>query len=248
MDRQCRRVRVNIASCTGETLMATITGPGGDLTEFDRWAWNADAWRRFQHLRDLAGKQARREVPGITSRLVAWVPELQDRGMLHFHLVFEAGTLLERRWAERYCKYLRANAVHHGFGRQFKKGSWGRTHVGRYLSKYLSKSTELRTMWEAGHGTMPGRAFYVSRRLTDTTGCTIRRLRLTGRLWAAERITVPVGAWSDWSQYERAFGRPLNRAELLCLPGASERGPPGQLAPVVANDSARSQTTTQTGR
>lgn len=219
--------------------MFTITGPGGDLSEFDVWSWNTDAWRRFAHLRDLAGKQARREVPAVSSRLVAWVPELQARGMLHFHLVFEASNLLERRWAERYCRYLRNHAYEHGFGRQTAKGKWGREEVGRYVSKltsYLTKGETLRELWEAGD--VPGRSFYVSRRLLADTGCTIRLLRLSGRLWATERLSVPVSAMGEWARYERALRRGLTRDELLCIVGVSYRGPP-PLGAAVESDSAR---------
>ena len=237
--RQARRVKVNLASCTGELLMFTITGPGGDRSEFDVWAWNVASWQRFAQLRDLAGKQASREVPGVGSRLVAWVPELQARGMLHFHLVFEASTLLERRWSERYCRYLRTHGVEHGFGSQTAKGSWGREDVGRYVGKlasYLTKGCELLESWEAGD--VPGRAFYVARRLTGGTGCTIRQLRLSARLWASERLSVPVGVFSEWVAYERGLGRALSRIELLCLPGVSDRGPPS-LSAAVVGDSAR---------
>jgi hypothetical protein len=237
--RHCRRLQINLAACTGELLMFTITGPGGSPSQFDVWAWNTDSWRRMQRLRDLAGKQASREVPDVSSRLVAWVPELQARGMLHFHLVFEASNLAEKRWAERYCRYLRAHAVEHGFGPQTAKGRWGREAVGRYVSKlagYLTKGSDLRESWEAGD--VPPRAFYVARRLTDVSGCTMRRLRLSGRLWAAERLSVPAPAMAAWAGYERAFGRPLTRWELLCLPGVSQRGPP-PLGAAVGSDSAR---------
>lgn len=238
--RQARRVKVNLASCTGELLMFTITGPGGDLTDFDIWAWNVDAWRRFAILRDHAGKQARREVPGVTTRLVAWVPELQARGMLHFHLVFEASTLLEKRWAERYCRYLRTHVVEHGFGPQTAKGQWGREDVGRYVSKlanYLVKESALCDLWEAGDA--PGRCFYVSRRLSSKTGCTIRRLRVSARLWASERVSVPMAVYGDWAEYERELGRWLSRDELVCIGGVvQDRGPP-TLSAAVGGVSAR---------
>lgn len=228
MRRHARRVRVNLAGCRGELMMFTITGPGGGLSEFDVWAWNVDAWERFARLRDLAGKQARREVPGVSSRLVAWVPELQARGMLHFHLVFEASNLAEKRWAERYCRYLRRNVEKHGFGPQTARGKWGREDVGRYVSKvahYLTKDgSPLLELWEAGD--MPGRAFYVSRRLTDASGCTIRRLRLSARFWAADGVSVPVPVLPLWGEYERALRRPLTRAEVLTLPGVLGRPPP----------------------
>jgi len=219
--------------------MFTVTGPGGGRSEFDVWAWNTASWERFARMRDLAGKQAAREVPGVTSRLVAWVPELQARGMLHFHLVFEASTLLEKRWAERYCRYLRNHVQEHGFGPQTGKGRWGRQEVGRYVSKlasYLTKGTELREMWEAGDA--PGRCFYVSRRLTARTGCTIRQLRLSGRWWASQRVSIPVSTMALWVEYERALKRPMTRAELLGLPGVSYRGPP-PLGAAVGSDSAR---------
>lgn len=236
--RQCRRVRVNLAACTGQLLMFTLTGRGGSLSSFDVWAWNVDSWRRFARLRDLAGKQASREVPSVSSRLVVWVPELQERGMLHFHLVFEASTLLERRWAERYCRYLRNHAQEHGFGQQTAKGRWGREGVSRYVSKYLTKSDELRELWESGD--VPGRCFYVARRLLGETGCTIRQLRRSARLWAVDRVSVPTTVFSDWLAYERALGRLLTVSELLCLPGVSGRDPP-PLGAAVDGDSARYQ-------
>lgn len=213
-------MRVNLVACSGQLLMFTLTGPGGSLGEFDVWQWNVTSWERFARLRDLAGKQARREVRGVNSRLVAWVPELQERGMLHFHLVFEASTLLERRSAERYCRYLRNHAVEHGFGAQTRKGTWGRAGVQRYVSKlaeYVSKGSELRELWESGQGDMPGRAFYVARRLTSRTGCTIRRLRAGSYAFAAWKLGVSWAAYAEWASYERALGRDLTRPELKCL-------------------------------
>jgi hypothetical protein len=208
--------------------MFTITGPGGVHSDFDTWQLNVTAWDRFARLRDLAGKQASREVPGVSSRLVAWVPELQQRGLLHFHLVFEASNLQEKRWAERYCRYLRRHAERHGFGRETAKGRWGREDVGRYVGKlgsYLTKSTVLREMWEAGSFVMPGRALYVAPRLVKDTGCSIRRLRAMGAM-LKHGWSVPVIALRDWAEYERAFGRALRPPEIRRLPGVIERAPP----------------------
>lgn len=242
--RQARRIRINLSVCTGELLMLTITGPGGAWSEFDVWQWNVTCWSRFQRLRDLAGKQASREVPGVSSRLVAWVPELQPRGLLHFHLVFEASTVLEKRWAERYYRYLRKHVVEHGFGPQTAKGKWSRSQVGRYVSKlasYLTKDgSPLLELWHEGKGAMPGRCFYVSRRLMAESGCTIRLLRRSARLWACERLSVPSTAFADWTGFERALGRSLTRLELLSLQGVTVRGPP-PLGAAVEGDSARQQ-------
>ncbi len=241
MARHARKLRVNLAACTGELLMFTMTAPGGSWSEFDAWQWNVTSWDRFARLRDRAGKQARREVPGVSSRLVAWAPELQERGLLHFHLVFEASNLAEKRWAERYCRYLRNHGGELGFGPQTAKGRWGREDVGRYVGKlgaYLTKSEALRSMWESGPLVMPGRSFYVAPRLLKVTGCTIRRLRAVAYAWAADRVSVPVTALREWALYERELHRHLTRAEILCLPGVTDRGPPF-LSAAVESDSAR---------
>ena len=158
--------------------------------------------------------------------------------MLHFHLVFEASNLAEKRWAERYYRYLRKHATEHGFGPQTSKGSWGRERVGRYLSKYLSKSDAIQGEWE--NGDVPGRCFYVSRRLLAETGCTMRQLRRSARLWAFERLSVPTTVFADWLAYEGALGRALTPSELLSLPGVSGRDPP-PLGAAVGGDSARYQ-------
>jgi len=220
-----QRLRVNLEAIDGEALMFTVTGPPWASGDFDVWQWNVTVWDRWPELRRYAREYAHRAVPGQQVGLVAWVPEPQQRGAIHFHLVFEAHSAFEKRWAEAYCRYLRQNVQRFGFGRVVKKGEWGPAaglgYVAKGLAGYLAKGGDLLKLWEDGD--LPGRCVYVARRLTDRTGCTIAMLRRRSQVWH-EGLSVALACLDPWRRYEKALRRRLSRRELLCLAGVQERG------------------------
>ena len=231
LKRHAYRIRENLNLFDGDVALLTVTAPGSDLLPWDgktvrsehAWSWNYSLWDRWPKLRDVASRFASRHVKGVRSGILVVVPEMQSRGVLHLHIVLGAESVLERRWAEAFVSSVRKNATLHLFGRQvdFHRSSWGPVRdraVASYVSKlgtYLTKSLSLRKLWE-GYD-LPGRAFYVSRRLTDKTGLTVRMLRRSTSVWFRYRISLPSRCVSDWVEYERSFSRPLNIRELSCL-------------------------------
>jgi hypothetical protein len=253
--RQAQRVKMNLQGFKGEVVMLTLTAPGRDklpyglvfrddgqvaLSELvdDRVAaeWNrAGMWRAWRELRERAAQYAHRQVKGQRNGLLAAVPERQKRGVLHLHCVLGAETLLERRWCEAFGKYCRRHAYEHGLGKQADLGKrWTRgTEVTGYvgkLARYVTKANALRGLWE--NGELPGRAFYVSRRLTGETGCTMRMLRRRGAAWGSWRLSVPERLLTTWWEFERALGRDLTYRELAALVNDATKpnAPPAGLA------------------
>jgi hypothetical protein len=226
--RQATRVKANVAAFAGEVIMVTLTAPGA-LSEFDMWVWNQQMFDRWRQLREIAAKDARRRVKQQPNGLLVVVPELQRRGALHLHLVFGAETFEQRRWAEAFVRCLRRNRLRYGFGQQMhaplRGSSWSPARAaGEYVGKvgrYVAKAGGLRTMFE--NGELPPRAFYVSVRLTRSTGVTMRKLRDRALAWGRDGLGVPVAAIAEWVSYEKALGRALTPGELACLEGVRPR-------------------------
>lgn len=226
--RHGERITLNLARFPGDVVMLTVTGPGSDVlppcerTGLDAISqWNATMTDRWRKLRRVACQSAHRKVRGQRNGVLVVVPELQRRGVLHVHVVLGAESVLERRWCEAFVRSVRKNARRHGFGRQIHVGKrWdsAASAAAGYLSKvasYVSKARGLQGLWE--DGTLPGRSFYVARRLTSATGVTMRMLRRRGIAWARWRQLVPLAKICDWAEWERGLERELTRAELRSL-------------------------------
>lgn len=220
--QRARYVRQNVAAFDGEVMMLTVTGPGRDrLADRDAWQWNLGAYGQWKRLRENANKSAHHHVKGQRSGLLAYVPEQQGRGVLHFHVILGAGTVLERRWCEAFARFVYQNGASYGFGRKagIHRGKWGGTRAAAgYVSKlasYIGKGGSLAPLWV--DGTLPGRAFYVATRLTSQTGCTVRMLRRRAFAYYRSRVSVPLGKMREWREYERALGRELVGSELRAL-------------------------------
>jgi hypothetical protein len=215
--------------------MLTLTAPGDDTlprASFHQpfgngWQWNRAMMARWRDLRAAAVKYANRKVPGQPSGVLVYVPERQKRGALHLHVVLGAETQLQRRWCEAFGRYCVRNKRRYGFGRESALDrQWTRAAegLGRYVGKlgrYITKG-RLSEAWETGE--LPARAFYVSRRLLDCSGVTIRLLRRRVSLWGNHRLSLPDSCLLDWVQLERELRRELNFAELRDLP-AFAQGP-----------------------
>lgn len=94
----------------------------------DPGLWNADAGRRWNHLRTLL----RRQFPGLEFFRAV---EFQDRGLIHLHVVVAHARGLDHDALQ----WIRATAIHCGFGCSTDY----RPDVSpTYVSKYVSKSLD----------------------------------------------------------------------------------------------------------
>ena len=155
-------------------------------------AWNRSAEKRWAQLHRAAAERARRRVgPGLIVVAKSW--ERQQRGVDHLHLVVPY-RFADRRRIEAYVRALKELAPRYGFGfvdlqRPRDRGSNYRAAA--YIGKYVSKATFEQLAPYAR------RPFYVAQRLTQRTGCTIRRLRLKRylfRLWGCDPL-LPGQPW-----------------------------------------------------
>lgn len=248
MRRHGERLRYNVRSCGGQVLMVTLTAPGARagcpwdptrcrirgphkhsgpsgcrVESLHASFWNEEIFDRFQLAHRRARERASRQVKGCGSRLLAKSPELQLRGVLHLHALYVASTAAEMAWVMAYVAALRQLAGAAGFGEQLKVGHFGPAYdAGGYVAKYVSKTEGMRAFWEDGR--LPARAFYVSARVTQVTGVTMRSLKWQGRCWY-EGLVVSTSALAEVREYQRLLGRELNRSELCCVEAVRKRGP-----------------------
>jgi len=161
--------------------------------------WNEAApehWRKLhRRARQAASRYAQRAgCPswGVLARM--W--EFQRRGVLHVHVVLPMTTAAERRVSRVYAEQLARLAVEYGFGNAHlgERGTDGRTlsvmgseKAGRYLASYIApidgRSGKLSLTETVVHRDVPGQLLYVSRRLTQVSGCTMRSLRRRRHAW-----------------------------------------------------------------
>lgn len=161
----------------------------GKVVASEAHRWNRSAPQRWRRLHRAAAQRARR-LHGRFS-LVANSWEFQKRELLHRHLVLGMATPRERAAAHTYALALEELGPRYGFGfisDTRRNGSWRRRglevipaqRAGRYVAKYLSpldgdgKPTLSATVTRAD---VPAHVTYVSRELTQRTGCTMRYLR-----------------------------------------------------------------------
>jgi hypothetical protein len=154
-------------------------------------AWDEQMWGNWSRLRKAASERARRAAK-CRSGLLVTVPERQRRGVWHLHLVVGAEAAQERAWGEAFGAALQELAPAYGFGSQVDRGDRWRPAVGggvagyvAKLTRYIAKAQGVREQLVANR--LPGRAFYVSRRLTARSGITMRSLRRRSEVWAEGR-------------------------------------------------------------
>jgi hypothetical protein len=140
---------------------------------------------------------------------VANVWSEQRRGVWHVHEALPARTPVELAWSPIVVEYLSRQGPAYGFGfvdrnplRQY--GRWteaeGRGHeraapyLARNAATYLSENAAA-----FAEQTLPGRRLrsYVSRRLTSSTGVTMRNLRRVRHLWFCLTYGTDLPAWQD---------------------------------------------------
>lgn len=247
--RHAEKVRANLTAYDGKTKILTVTAPGqkwlpyelvigddgqvglGNLVVSEKAdEWNEKTiWKSWKSLRQAAVMHTRRRVKDGRSCVLAVVPEVQKRGVLHLHIVLGCETPRDRRWAESFGRYCVRHAARHGFGSQADLGKqWGEpVAVKGYLTKvaaYVTKGGSVQHHWE--RGTMPGRAFYVAPRLSRRTCVTMRTLRRRACIWAGWGVGVPVARLWELDAFEKALRRPLTAVETAELVRAPALGLP----------------------
>lgn len=203
------RVRLleNLLAFGGEVTMTTITAPslpwsaecdvrgehkhsgplGCRVEPVAAQRFNCEADRRQSRLHKAAAQRTYRRYGSYPKRL-AYAPELQARGVVHWHVVLAWDTPLNRRLSRHYVQQLHALHGQYGVGWPDRKLEVrSPANAARYLSKYLTKAGGggLRELVVSGQA--PTRAVYVHRELTATTRCTMRNLRLRRLFWAKWR-------------------------------------------------------------
>jgi hypothetical protein len=159
----------------------------------------AGAWWSELH---RAAKVRADRATGHKGKILARVWEKQKRGLAHVHGVLAAGSPDEVRWAREYVTALRELAPSKGFGfvdgwHKVGRKLWPGDQAGAYLSSYFVRGRGAKAPITENvlDGDLPRFVVLVGRHLTSATGCTMRNLRLTRRVWAwqagrAERPNV----------------------------------------------------------
>jgi hypothetical protein len=195
------------------TVMFSVTAPGADLYPFDpsfcshrpvhrcsgglgcrvnpnlAQAFNLAAGSWWTELHRAAKVRADRATEH-KGKLLARVWEKQKRGLAHVHGVIGVATPAERAWAKAYVTALQEMAPRYGFGfvdgwHKIGRKFWPGIQAGAYLSNYFTGGGQKASISEAVQAPdLPRLVVFVSRTLTQLTGCTMRSLRNARRIWA----------------------------------------------------------------
>jgi len=200
------------------------SGPSGCRVDRAKAAaWNRSADARWSKLHRATAGYVRRRYGNEALVMLCRGLEMQARGVKHAHPVLLATTPRQRRAVELYAKRLSERAPHYGFGyveRKVKpqegKGS------AAYLSSYLVTGTKGKaTLQETvQHPAMRrSRLVWVTPKLTQLTGVTMRELRFRRFVWVRFGTLLAMGGeWVDvarrLAEVERELGRPLTGDEL----------------------------------
>jgi len=262
-----QRVRLleNLLAYGGLTCMLTLTAPGANALPWDEQACahlgphrhsgtrgcrvEATALRRFNEgsmrawsaLWNVVRSRVNRERGTGAASLLAYAPEPQQRGAIHFHIVFGAGSPRERAALDDIARYLATIGAGYGWGRVHRPEADdvgtrpdGRTanglalfEAGRaacYLSKYLSAEAKSGVRELVVSGQAPRRAVYVATRLTMRTRCTMRNLRTRRYAYMVDRVRLPMPEVEAW----------LRDYKLRCMWSYCQRHPSTLWAQLVA--------------
>jgi hypothetical protein len=203
------RLGENLQAYGGPMWLGSLTAPGADALATPELVtiWNEQATVNWRLLNAHTQKLVRREL-GYAASLLAWIWEKQHRGALHKHFLLGVGTARERHAATRYLHYMDQLRAVYGFGfmdrgrRIAGQGSTRRLrdmtglHAARYVAKYLMKrdqAGEHEVLELVKHRDVPPLIVYVSRKLTERTGVTMRWLREKRHLHAvAQPVSMEV--------------------------------------------------------
>jgi hypothetical protein len=224
-----RRLFVNLEQLK-LSVMFSVTAPGSDLYPFDprfcshspskrcsgafgcrvdpvmAEAFNRHAGAWWSELHRAAKTRADRAT-GFKGKLATRVWEKQKRGLAHLHGVLSVESPAHLRWAEAYITALREMAPRYGFGfvdgwHKVGRRFWPGVQAAAYLSSYFAsgKGRKMAMTDNVLAGDLPRLVVFVSRDLTQKTGCTMRNLRNARRLWASREghIDKPSFSYADW--------------------------------------------------
>jgi hypothetical protein len=164
----------------------------------------AGAWWSELH---RAAKVRADRATGFKGTLAARVWEKQKRGLAHLHGVISVESPAHIRWAEAYVTALREMAPRYGFGfvdgwHKVGRKFWPGVQAAAYLSSYFAggRGRKMAITENVLAGDLPRVVVFVGRALTLRTGCTMRSLRNSRRLWASrERCAEPPSVtYSEW--------------------------------------------------
>jgi hypothetical protein len=139
--------------------------------------------------------------------IAARVWEKQKRGLAHVHGVIAVSTPMEVRWAEAYINALGELAPRYGFGfvdgwHKVGRKFWPGVQAAAYLSSYFAggRGEKMAITENVLAGDLPRLVVFVGRSLTAKTGCTMRSLRNSRRLWACREglIAPPSLTYPQW--------------------------------------------------
>jgi len=169
-------------------------------------AWNRTAPARWRQLHRRAYTICSRA--GRKPELIARVWEMQHRGVLHVHPVLGFTTAGERLAARLYMRHLAELATSYGFGFvERKEREMPAQAAAAYLSAYFVTGSKKKETLQRSvvHRGMPRSIVHVSTRLTMTTGCTMRRLRLARFIhhrWGVHPMKVSCESWHELDRYQ----------------------------------------------
>ncbi|MGH3057592.1 MAG: hypothetical protein ACRDPP_05065 [Gaiellaceae bacterium] len=216
----------NLIAYGGKATMYTLTPPGVDMLPWDRskcghaegvtcggprgcvveaeprQLWNESFQRRLSRLYETAQAATKREV-GCRANVLAIGKEAQRRGATHAHFVVGCETGIELRTSRAFRRHLErlAHNPRYGFGHvngKFLKPKPAR-EAAAYLSGYFvaGRGSKAPITEAVQNPELPRLPLYVSRRLTQATGTTMRNKRRQRHLWVCIGQARPKPAW--WS-------------------------------------------------
>lgn len=191
-------------------------------------AWNLTADARWSQLHRCVATAVRRKFGNDALVLLVRAKEMQKRGLIHWHPVLLATTPRQRAAVKAYRDLMAELAPRYGFGfvSQKLKPQSARA-AAAYLSSYfiVGKQGKPELQESVTHAALrKGRILWMTPRLTQKTGVTMRELRFRRYVWVAYRQFATLGG--DWivlarrlAEVDRDRGRPLTGAEVFELLG-----------------------------
>jgi hypothetical protein len=217
LDRR-RTVVENLAHYAGAVMLLTITAPGAAVLPWDlsqcvhapgvgcsgkrgcrvspehRAIWNLLAPRSWSALHRAVATFIRRNL-SAGSPVLAYVWQYQGREVLHMHVVLALESPHDLAAALTYVERVKKTAARYGFGHQVDARRMTGESAGRYVARYIVRGLgrdaqvqEAVTAWDA-----PRRVAYVSPRLTQATGLTMRTLRARRYAFVLRGLVDQVG-------------------------------------------------------
>lgn len=169
-------------------------------------AFNRHAGKWWSELHRAAKTRADRAT-GFKGKVAARVWEKQKRGLAHVHGVVSVESPAHVRWAEAYINALGELAPLYGFGfvdgwHKIGRKFWPGVQAAAYLSSYFAggRGRKMAITENVLAGDLPRLVVFIGRDLTRQTGCTMRSLRNSRRLWASREwlIDAPQLTLDEW--------------------------------------------------